>query len=272
MRLPVSVLSAAYQRAVESLSRRAPSVGEGHGATRSDAAIHYAAFNDSLRANGVYSEPSHETLQTLFASLPFAATRSGDELHPTRAALSDALREKGREQEADLAGDPTKTLRPRYDGPEHGWQLRERQRGIRSGGRFDTSHHAGTRQYLLSALWASHDDDGHPLDDRHEVGHFSDDAFDRADHDLHRFYSMLSPAAHEAAEQADVTDIAHTLWLSRNGHGVSFSDRDELDPDHAEEMDAAAKRLGEQDVEVEHHGDEDPDRDGEYTLHLYGGR
>ncbi len=276
--IPVS-----YQRAVDQLRVNAHSGGGGgSGRIRDDraAATRYAAFNDSLRSSAVFNEPSHETLQTLFAQLPFSATRASDDIHPVRAALSDALREKGRDAEADLAGDPTKKLRPVYHDHASGWHLEEQphvDENIAS-----TMHlPSNVRHYLNAALWsetfnAEDDDDnrdGEPLDHHFSGFDFSKDAMERAHHDVQRFYSMLSPRALEAVYE-DEDQAAHDLWLTRQGHGAGFWDGnwDHHGEGAVWELTNAAKKLGEQYIDVEHHGDSDPDRDGEYTLHLHGGR
>ena len=258
-------IAAAYQRAV---ARRSGTGGGGGGRASTTSPLRYS----SVRAGSALGEPTFDQLQALFEQLPFAATRAGAELHPVRAVLSDALRDKGREAEADLAGDPSKKLRPVYHDHASGWSLEEQPHVGED--EATTSHlPSNVRQYLDTALWSSTDDDEMPLDALTTVHSFSKDAMERAHHDVHRFYSTLSPRALEAA-YSDEDQAAHDLWLTRQGHGSGFfdGDWDHHGEDVAEELTAAAKRLGEQHVEVEHHGDADPDRNGEYTLHLHGGR
>lgn len=251
-----------------------------------------AAFASAVR----YSRDHHD-VNALAAGLPFAATRASDNgvLHPHRAALADALAEAGRQDEFAIAADPAKHLRLHHDS-EDGWRVSESpsrwappNSSLRNGLDGATisvwsREHASpaVRQYLETALRASTGDmdegyEGYvegldptyPLDEIHHPQDFTDEAVDRAHHDIEKFKSKLSPEAREEADALDATDIGHNLWLSRNGHGTGFWDRDY---EHGDEMHDAAKSLGEQYVEVEPLPNGDATDADSYRLHLHGGR
>lgn len=222
----------------------------------------------------VHYSRDHHDVNSLAAALPFAATRASDNgvLHPHRAALADALWEAGRDDEAQIAADPSKHVVPIPHGHEEGWGVAEHD----SSGRGYDWLNRPARQYLETALWASTGDDGvdgvetYPLDERHSVSDFTDEATHRAKHDYSKFLGKLSPAARAEIEDDDRhTDAAHDLFLTRNGHGAGFWDGDW---EHGDELTEAAKSLGEQYVEV------DPQPNGDATdadgvqLHLSGGR
>jgi len=88
------------------------------------------------------------------------------------------------------------------------------------------------RHYLETALWASTDDDGEPLDREYSPSDFSDDARERARADCARFESENSDdidAFLGFLEGSDYREgqetVGHCLFLSRNGHGSGFFDR-----------------------------------------------
>ena len=99
--------------------------------------------------------------------------------------------------------------------------------------------------YLETALWASTDENGNPLDSRYTVDDFSPAALDKARRDC---------AAFAAANREDIDGgpvrcgpdyspeerAGHDFFLTRNGHGAGFWDGDW---DHLDGTGEAAKRL-----------------------------
>ena len=205
----------------------------------------------------------HHDVNSLAASLPFAATRASDNgvLHPHRAALADSLYEAGRDDEAHIAADPTKHIEVAHYGPEVGWGVEEWRNAS-----YGLGH--AVHSYLNTALWTGDDGSGEPLDTRYSHHDFSEESQHKARHAVHTFLGMLSQGARDEAESR-LQDVGHDLWLSRNGHGSGFWDHDY---EHLDELHEAAKSLGEQYVEV------DPQPNGDATdsdgvqLHLHGGR
>lgn len=91
---------------------------------------------------------------------------------------------------------------------------------------------AFTQAYVAAALWSSIDDDGVPLDRKHDVTDIDDATLDRMKADCARFYAAHTDhfaAYDQTARSAEWSsdDLAgHDFWLTRNGHGAGFWDRD----------------------------------------------
>ena len=79
-----------------------------------------------------------------------------------------------------------------------------------------------TRAYIEAALWSSSDDTDRPLDER----------FGREDIHASTLLTMIGDCAAFQRDHADLlADIepaqaGHDFWLTRNGHGAGFWDRD----------------------------------------------
>lgn len=99
---------------------------------------------------------------------------------------------------------------------------------------------AFTRQYFETALWSSSDnsDDsgGEQLDKNYDVGDIADETRWQMIADCADFQTRFGHL-YDDSEQA-----GHDFWLSRNGHGTGFFDRD---TEHADELQAAAESYGE---------------------------
>ncbi len=104
---------------------------------------------------------------------------------------------------------------------------------------------AFTRQYFETALWSSTDESddqgGEPLDKNYGVGDIADETRWQMIADCADFQKRFGHL-YDDSEQA-----GHDFWLSRNGHGTGFFDRD---TEHADELQTAAKSYGEFDLYV----------------------
>lgn len=76
------------------------------------------------------------------------------------------------------------------------------------------------QQYLETALWSSSDEDGTPLDHHYSVSDFSPEAVQAAEKDCLDFLSTNDVG------DLDEEEVGHNFWLTRNGHGTGFWDRD----------------------------------------------
>ncbi len=123
--------------------------------------------------------------------------------------------------------------------------------------------------YIIAALWSSVDnaDDsgGSPLDDAKYDGRLTRKAREEMRRDCAEWIEKNAGLIRELAEVADScgygghqdcgdTDpiaaaCAHDLWLTRNGHGVGFWDRD-LPKDLADRLTRAAEDAGTRDLYV----------------------
>lgn len=127
------------------------------------------------------------------------------------------------------------------------------------------------REYLACAVWSECDADGGNLTDRFDADDFSQDSRERAAKDVAAFLSAASEAinalqmaielgASEDLADADETtgsltteyglssDLGYNLWLSRNGHGAGFFDRDHIPEAIRDALQEAAEALGTCDV------------------------
>lgn len=109
-----------------------------------------------------------------------------------------------------------------------------------------------TKAYMEAALWSTNDEStpsgGEPLDKNYSTKDIARETVDQMMQDCARFQQE------NAADLAlyDMTNVewsaaaqgGYDFWLSRNGHGVSFRDRD-LPEDAIERLMAAAETYGE---------------------------
>jgi hypothetical protein len=92
--------------------------------------------------------------------------------------------------------------------------------------------------YLETAIWSNNDVQGF---EGLTIYNFSDKARKQAEIEVRWF---LDNAGDVFGEVADTT-IGHDLWLSRNGHGSGFFDRDGYDEDTADFLMDLSRILGE---------------------------
>jgi hypothetical protein len=80
------------------------------------------------------------------------------------------------------------------------------------------------KHYLIAALWSSNDDEGNPLDDNYTLRDISREAERESRRDVVAFLRK----ARKILEEADISpeSAGHDFWLTRNGHGAGFWDRD----------------------------------------------
>lgn len=109
--------------------------------------------------------------------------------------------------------------------------------------------------YLETILWAETDGD-RPLDDTFGVDDFSDPARAFAKAELESFYLEATEALAQlerAGVEFDFPDDRwpHDFWLTRNGHGVGFWDREEVyGKEAAHLLSEVSRRFGEKDAYV----------------------
>ena len=89
--------------------------------------------------------------------------------------------------------------------------------------------------YIECALWSSTDDDGEPLDKNYSASDLSPDALLVMTEDCHVFQRLNLILLHNLNDE----QCGHDFWLSRNGHGSGFWDR-ELPGDVGEKLTEAA--------------------------------
>ena len=77
--------------------------------------------------------------------------------------------------------------------------------------------------YLACALWASSDEDGRPLNGMATIDDISEASKEFARKECAAF--LAENAELLDASELDEDQIGHDLWLTRNGHGTGFWDR-----------------------------------------------
>lgn len=83
--------------------------------------------------------------------------------------------------------------------------------------------------------------------DEISVENFSDDSKIKAYMDIKKFLSMDGVQDIFAQNDIDASDIGNDLWLTRNGHGTGFWDRD-YDEEDVEVLTKACREMGGSDV------------------------
>lgn len=80
--------------------------------------------------------------------------------------------------------------------------------------------------YLEAALWTSTDDTGQPLDDAGWTAEdFDTESLDAAERQVAEFWDRAT--AEGLTEHWDPEQFGHDFWLTRNGEGTGFWDRDD---------------------------------------------
>ena len=115
---------------------------------------------------------------------------------------------------------------------------------------FPKQYYDFVNAFKETALWASIDDKGIPLDDGKYDGYtWHKEADRRIDNDCMKFFNMAYPIIRE-----DVCQAAHDFFLTRNGHGAGFWDGEWKFPfeesdiyikDCGDFLTAATKKYGE---------------------------
>lgn len=101
--------------------------------------------------------------------------------------------------------------------PFHG--EREEERSVMP----DISIEKMLNAYLEAALWSTTDwDSGEPLDENHSVFDVSEEVREQSRKDCIEFAEM----AGDLLNYVDSDQAGHDFWLTRNGHGAGFWDRD----------------------------------------------
>ena len=100
-----------------------------------------------------------------------------------------------------------------------------------------------TLQYMVTALWASIDDNGDPLDAKYDVENIAPKAIEEMVKDCAQFQEM------NHQHYTNPGTAGHDFWLTRNRHGAGFWDGDYPEPE-ATLLTDAAHAFGECDLYV----------------------
>lgn len=84
-----------------------------------------------------------------------------------------------------------------------------------------------TKAYIDCALWSSTDNDDNPLDSKFDISHINRSDIDEIKLECLNFQKNNIDLLEQACATKDYTlsSAGHDLWLTRNGHGAGFWDR-----------------------------------------------
>lgn len=107
-----------------------------------------------------------------------------------------------------------------------------------------------TKSYLIAALWSSTGDDNEPLDSKFALKNIDVDNLLQVKKDCVDFQNNNASLLNKAYEKPGYTNesAGHDFWLTRNGHGAGFWDRDLENT--GKQLTEAAKALKESDIYV----------------------
>src|SRR5271157_4060533 len=107
---------------------------------------------------------------------------------------------------------------------------------------------AFTRAYIEAALWSTVDDLDEPLDQNYDAGDIDSETLAEMATDCRKFQAENAAdlALYDSPQWTAAELGGHDFWLTRNGHGCGFWDRNGILPEDAgERLTAAAEKYGE---------------------------
>jgi len=113
-----------------------------------------------------------------------------------------------------------------------------------------------TKAYIICALWSTNDESddsgGDPLDQNYEPEDIDPDTLNRMVEDCQQFQRENSGdlALYASPEWTPAELGGHDFWLTRNGYGAGFWDRDCLPEEAGKRLTEASEKFGEFDLYV----------------------
>lgn len=104
---------------------------------------------------------------------------------------------------------------------------------------------AFTLAYITAALWTETDGEEHPLEDNYGPEDIDEGALASIIADCRKFQGEHGIPEYRDGKWTDAEMAGHDFWLTRNGHGVGFWDRDALSEDDQKKYTDAAEAFGE---------------------------
>jgi hypothetical protein len=95
-----------------------------------------------------------------------------------------------------------------------------------------------TEHYLICALWSSVDNQDNPMDDNFSLEDLSKEAVIKAKKDCESFQDQAA----SMLDSWDNEQAGHDFWLTRNGHGTGFWDRENMQ--FTKELTELSKKFG----------------------------
>jgi very-short-patch-repair endonuclease len=111
-----------------------------------------------------------------------------------------------------------------------------------------------TRAYVIAALWSSTDESdpsgGKPMDEKYTIRDIAPETLAKMAEDCRNFQAQHGIPHYGHGQYTDEELAGHDFWLTRNGHGAGFWDRDELGEADREKYTNAAHAFGSFDLYV----------------------
>jgi hypothetical protein len=100
------------------------------------------------------------------------------------------------------------------------------------------------KQYLITALWSSSDQDGEHFDKNYDIEDISEESISEAQKDCESFQEK----AGEILDNYEDSKCGHDFWLTRNGHGSGFWDKDFYSEKDKESLTKISKEFSQVDM------------------------
>lgn len=112
-----------------------------------------------------------------------------------------------------------------------------------------------TRGYIACALWSSNDEStpqgGEPMDSNYSITDIAPETLAQMCADCADFQSTHGALLAQAYEHPyEAQRAGHDFWLTRNGHGAGFWDRDEIPRELGALLTAASKQYKDVDLYI----------------------
>ena len=106
--------------------------------------------------------------------------------------------------------------------------------------------------YCVCALWSTLDDNGEPLDSQYGIEDIDSDSLFIMKKDCNSFIEKSKDILEKIKEYGHhAGSCGHDFWLTRNGHGTGFWDREGIDKIFRDKLTKLSVDFKEQDLVVE---------------------
>ena len=104
--------------------------------------------------------------------------------------------------------------------------------------------------YIDAMIWAETDEDGEPLDENYSDADLAQESVAEISNDCHAFIDLLDEQDIKWWDEMNEQQLGHDFYLTRNGHGTGFWDRNYKDEKMGEVLTTWAKTFGTQGLYV----------------------
>jgi len=106
-----------------------------------------------------------------------------------------------------------------------------------------------TESYLMCALWSTTDENEQAFNRNYSISDFSKEAIEKAESDCQKFLVLAGGLPnYNSSIYSDEEMTGHDIWLTRNGHGSGFWDRETLERNEGMRLSNIADKMGNVDL------------------------